>query len=716
MTRAVRSRPPRAGDPYGIGPIGTVAAPLLSIVGLLLIGIVTLNLLNGDVPFGIGGSSENGGSGVGPDRTAAPSNVVVVPEEATFEGAIAYAKSGNIWVQTNDDVKQVTSSGGDSMPSWSADGQWIIYIRSTRERGLWPVKGHNGRYDIDVPDLMRVRSDGSAEPERLATGFVKEGRLEWSAWMRQPVLSPDGKTIALITDAPNPGEDQVVLKFFNVETKKLRAAGVRASGVLGHQDPEWRPDGRHLLYVQNGRDGARGAPKIMRYDTRTKKAGTLSAAGYMQPSYSPDLRYVAATRTTVLGTDVVILDARTGRELLRVTDDGGSFAPSWSPAGNGIAFLHIVGQTVDLRLAVLEGAAPAWTVKETVNLTEVSGLDAASRPDWFIPPELLPATPAPTVTPSASAAPVGEQPRPVIAGGRAGKPGVAEVGAASTYLERLGARSRKTGTVLCLGLDPDPETLPAGFGRDLAGLERFAALLLEAAVPYAAAVKPNLAFFEAFGSAGLAALERLRASLPADLPVVADAKRGDIGSTAARQATALFDQLGADAVTVNPYLGAEAVSPLLERIDRFAYVLCRTSNPGAGELQDLDVAADPATDSPRERLHERVARLATNWGPGGTVGLVVGATAPDELVRIRALAPGLAFLVPGVGAQGGAVEPVLEHGPATVGRAGGQPGRGLLVNVSRGIAGAASASGKGDPFERVRAASAEWAARLPVLP
>ncbi|MDF2734925.1 MAG: amidohydrolase [Chloroflexota bacterium] len=412
MTRAARSRPPRAGDPYGIGPIDTVAAPLLSIVGLLLIGIVTFNLLNGDVPFGIGGSGSNGGSGVGPDRTAAPSNVVVVPEEATFEGAIVYAKSGNIWVQTNDDVKQVTSSGGDSMPSWSADGQWIIYIRSTRERGLWPVKGHNGRYDIDVPDLMRVRADGSAEPERLATGFVKDGRLEWSAWMRQPVLSPDGKTIALITDAPNPGEDQVVLKFFNTETKKLRAAGVRTSGVLGHQDPEWRPDGRHLLYVQNGRDGARGAPKIMRYDTKTKKAGTLSAAGYMQPSYSPDLRYVAATRTTALGTDVVILDARTGRELLRLTDDGASFAPTWSPAGNGIAFLHIVGQTVDMRLAVLQGAAPAWTVKETVDLTEVSGLDAASRPDWFIPSELLPATPAPTVTPSASAAPAASSSTP----------------------------------------------------------------------------------------------------------------------------------------------------------------------------------------------------------------------------------------------------------------------------------------------------------------
>jgi orotidine-5'-phosphate decarboxylase len=285
-----------------------------------------------------------------------------------------------------------------------------------------------------------------------------------------------------------------------------------------------------------------------------------------------------------------------------------------------------------------------------------------------------------------------------------------------TYLERLGARSRATGTVLCLGLDPDPDALPDGFSPDLPGLERFAALLLEAAAPLAAAVKPNLAFFEAYGSAGIAALERLRASLPGDLLVIADAKRGDIGSTAARQAVALFDVLGADAVTVNPYLGSEAVGPLLERPDRFAYLLCRTSNPGAGELQDLVVAADPSSEAPAEHLHERVARLANGWGPGETVGLVVGATAPAELAAIRAIAPGLAFLVPGVGAQGGSIEPVLAHGHATSSPAGGRPGGGLLVNVSRGIAGAALGGGPGDTFERVATAAASWAARLPVLP
>ena len=284
-----------------------------------------------------------------------------------------------------------------------------------------------------------------------------------------------------------------------------------------------------------------------------------------------------------------------------------------------------------------------------------------------------------------------------------------------SYLERLGARTRATGTVLCLGLDPDPDALPDGFSRDLAGVERFAALLLEAAAPVAAAVKPNLAFFEAFGSAGIAALERLRATVPPDLPVIADAKRGDIGSTAARQAVALFDVLGADAVTVSPYLGAEAIAPLLERPDRFAYVLCRTSNPGAGEIQDLGLLADDDAGARPERVHERIARLAAGWGPGGTVGLVVGATAPEELATTRAIAPGLPFLVPGVGAQGGAIETVLRYGPATADPGSAGTGGGLLVNVSRAIASAATQPGSADPADRLAAAAADWAARLPVL-
>lgn len=286
----------------------------------------------------------------------------------------------------------------------------------------------------------------------------------------------------------------------------------------------------------------------------------------------------------------------------------------------------------------------------------------------------------------------------------------------NSYLERLSLRTGAVGSVLCLGMDPQVEALPDGFAVNLSGVERFCEVLLAAAVPYAAAVKPNLAFFEAFGSAGIAALERLRGRVPVDVPFIADVKRGDIGTTAARQAVALYDILGVDAVTANPYLGSEAIGPLLERGDRFAYLLCRTSNPGAGELQGLEVAADPAIGAPAEPLYARVARRAQNWGPGGTVGLVVGATAPVELERIRGIAPGLALLVPGVGAQGGEVEPVLRFGPAVAAPAGGRRGGGLLVNVSRGISGAAGKAGDAagaDVAESLAAAARAWSAGLP---
>ena len=237
---------------------------------------------------------------------------------------------------------------------------------------------------------------------------------------------------------------------------------------------------------------------------------------------------------------------------------------------------------------------------------------------------------------------------------------------AGRYLALLGARVAVTRSVLCLGIDPDVEALPAGFSRDLAGVSRFAALVLEAAAPFASAVKVNLAFFEAWGSAGSAALERLRTLVPADLPFIADAKRGDIGSTSQKHAVALFDVLGADAVTASPYLGPEAIAPLLDRPDRFVYLLCRTSNPDAAALQGLMVEADAA------RATRRVSRWRCGWRgwpPGwarhpGTLGLVVGATAPLELGAVRDVAPTLPFLVPGVGSQGGEADTALRLGPA----------------------------------------------------
>ena len=403
MTRPVNPGPPRAGDPYGLGIVGSFLAPALAIVGLLIVAIITLNLLNGEVPLGLGrGPGGNGGTDDGPARTPAPSNVVVVPEPPTeeplFDGTMTYAKAGNIWVQTAEGATQLTEGGTDSMPSWSPDGQWIYYINTKRQNGAWPVNGKRVHYDMQVPRLMRIRADGSAAPEQLESGRFKLDDLTWYSWLRQPVPSPNGRTIAIISDQPRPDRSDAVVQLYNVETGKFRTPDLPVTSPLGHQDPAWRPDGRLLLFVRNDREGSQGAPVIYRYDLDEQASRALTSPGYLEPSYSPDGRFVAATRQTTIGTDVVILDGRSGSELLRVTTDGRSWGPKWSPAGDGIAFLNINGQSADLRLARLGGTPGAWSVDEIVPLTDVSGLDAASKPDWYIPADQLPSnspSPAP---------------------------------------------------------------------------------------------------------------------------------------------------------------------------------------------------------------------------------------------------------------------------------------------------------------------------------
>jgi orotidine 5'-phosphate decarboxylase subfamily 2 len=260
-------------------------------------------------------------------------------------------------------------------------------------------------------------------------------------------------------------------------------------------------------------------------------------------------------------------------------------------------------------------------------------------------------------------------------------------------LERLRTRIERLGAPLCLGIDPHPDTLPDELPRDVRGIETFARGLVEAASELAVAVKVNVAFFEAFGSAGWAALERLVADLPQDQFLVVDAKRGDIGSTAERYAASIFGLLGADAVTLSPYLGEDAIEPFLEYPGRIVYLVTRTTNPSAATLQDLHVGSTP--------LHEHVATWAASRWTDGRVGLVVGATAPAELAHVRRLVPTPGFLVPGVGAQDGDLVAALAycHGTAAPG----------IVSISRGIAGAS----RGDGWRAAAADAAQsWLGRM----
>jgi orotidine-5'-phosphate decarboxylase len=252
-----------------------------------------------------------------------------------------------------------------------------------------------------------------------------------------------------------------------------------------------------------------------------------------------------------------------------------------------------------------------------------------------------------------------------------------------SFFDDLRARIDACDTVVSVGLDPDPKRLPEHLSE--ADLPRWAfnRRIIDATHEHAACYKPNAAFYE--DADGWRALrETVAYARGKGVPVLLDAKRGDIGNTA-RQYAKLLDEV--DAVTVNPYLGRDSLSPFLSREDEGVFVLCRTSNRGGADFQNLTVGND-------KRLYEYVAQRCAEWNEHGNVGLVVGATAPDELERVRELVPELPFLVPGVGAQGGDAEAAVEYGLAS--------GVGL-VNSSRGIIFA----GEGERFDRAAGQAAK---------
>jgi Tol biopolymer transport system component len=403
------ARPPGRKDPYGLLPAGTPLAAILSIVGLVVIGIVTLSLLNGSLPFG-GGSTGNGNAGPGATddpkvlKTPTPSNVVVVPTEAPgikIPGTLVYAKDGNIWLQAGGTANQLTDDGNDSMASFSEDGSAVYFVRTRKMDGVWLIDGQTRNYKMDVPSIMRIPTAGGKVTTVLDGLVDPPGKLKWMGFIQGPVVSPDGTTIAMTSDLPDPSRSDVTLKLYNLKSEKISDPGLDQKAPLGHQDPAWRPDGKRLAYVRADRDGAKGAPRIYVYTPDTKKARAVTGPGYLHPAYSPDGKYLAATRTSSFGTDVVILDAASGTEILKLTSDGDSWGPTWSPAGDQVAYLHVSGQVVDLRMIQLEGSAPTWTAGKTTDLTTSAGLDSVSRPDWFVPADQLP---EPTVAPAASPA------------------------------------------------------------------------------------------------------------------------------------------------------------------------------------------------------------------------------------------------------------------------------------------------------------------------
>jgi uridine monophosphate synthetase len=246
------------------------------------------------------------------------------------------------------------------------------------------------------------------------------------------------------------------------------------------------------------------------------------------------------------------------------------------------------------------------------------------------------------------------------------------------FFTRLAERARQVDSLLCVGLDPHPLDLTEPSPE---AAHDFCLRLIEATADLTLAFKPNAGFFEAFGSEGYAVLKAVIAAVPSGIPVILDAKRGDIASSAQAYAQAAFQVLGAHAVTVNPYLGNDAIEPFLADPERGVFLLCKTSNPGAADLQDLRIIS--REDIEPLRLYEYIARLALQWNTRDNLGLVVGATHPQALGQVRNLAPDLWILAPGVGAQGGDLRAALLVGLR-------QDGAGLLIPVSRSLSRAES--------------------------
>lgn len=235
---------------------------------------------------------------------------------------------------------------------------------------------------------------------------------------------------------------------------------------------------------------------------------------------------------------------------------------------------------------------------------------------------------------------------------------------------------------LCVGLDPDPDRFPARFAKEPESLIPFNRAIIEATSDLACCYKPNLGFYLPFGHAGIDALLDLRQSIPAHIPVLLDAKVGDLDSTSAAYARAYFDEWKFDAITVNPFMGPDSLAPLLSYAGRGVFVLAKTSNAGSGFLQDEELA------NSGERVSHLIARSVRDWDVPADLGLVVGATYPAELAEIRAIVPALPILIPGVGAQSGELEASVKAGLDG-------EGGGVLVNASRAINYASS----GDDFQ-----------------
>jgi len=420
VSQSVRGQPTKRLRGIVRAARGTSAGPVFSIVVLAIVAILSLGLLGGPGP-GLVTAKATGDPGDVPNRTPDPVKVFVpvVPQVPQVRGSILFIKAGNIWsVSGSDTISQLTTSGHDQYPSWSHDGSTIYFLGLRSAQGNVPCSfvAASGCINADVPYTLTYPVLARMPASGGSTTAIRSGLYSWSGrrytffyGLWQPAVSPDGKTVALITDGPDPFTDDYELALMAMATGKLDRAPVAEDYGLGHNDPAWSPDGRVIAYAYNHRNGMLAAPRIALDYVRAGTSRFLTSYGYAEPSFSPDGRSIVAITTGSRGEDVVILDATTGAVQLRVTSDGRSFQPVWSPAGDQIAFLRTDGLSIDLWVAKLSGSGTNFSVTGMEPLTSQSGLDGTSKPSWFVPGSEMPSPPSsqPSGAPGASASPGG---------------------------------------------------------------------------------------------------------------------------------------------------------------------------------------------------------------------------------------------------------------------------------------------------------------------
>jgi Tol biopolymer transport system component len=443
-------RQPQRGSP--------ILAPALALLGLLLVGgasIWGVSLVGGIDLAGAAAEPSPGPGGelvaaasTGPEGSLAPDGAegspdpaIFVPEadptdlpdvvgppadeRATVTGTIVFSRAGDIWTVAGQELHRLTdadSTKSDGSPTWSPDGKSIYFIRTTKRPTEDSRPG--GLYTLYTTDLWRMRADGS-QRERVYDSLIRDGSGTWFSHVLQPDVGAGGTNVAVVSDGPD-GSGPVELHTINSRSGRISRVAAQSEGDLGHNDPDFSPDGKRIAFTYNHAQGTDGVPRIGIFSCRARDCSSgsmkLLRPGYAHPSWAPDGSWLAVEATRGSGRDIVIIDPRRGDVRVALTNDGDSFAPVVSPNGDQIAYLHRDGIDIDIRLMTLEISPDGRiTLVEDRAVTDDGSIDGDSPPEWFIPRELRTnlddsapeagGSPSPSAEPSSAAAPSATAPQ-----------------------------------------------------------------------------------------------------------------------------------------------------------------------------------------------------------------------------------------------------------------------------------------------------------------